>query len=390
METNRVCVNIGEGTFPIPGFRRHDIADGHCASKLPDADGTVDEIYCSHVLEHFGKAQIMPVLAEWFRALKPGGRLRVAVPDFDWCVDAYKAGKPFPIGDYIVGGQSNEHDFHKVILNEPTLRKILTEVGFEVLPNRWKPAEVQDTSSLECSLNLEAIKPLKKRIRIKAVMSVPRLTFSDNAVSAIQTLPRLGIDLEMVTGVFWGQCLERGMENAIAIGVDYILTIDFDTLYTVDQVRALIHAMEENPHIDALAPLQVKRDDHNMLFTSADGKPITLDEFRAKPMHQVATAHFGLTIIRASRLASLPHPWFLAVPNDKGTWGDNRTDDDIYFWRQWQKYGRTLFVSSQIAIGHMQLVASWPGREMGVVHQIMADWRLTGKPPHDSWTGAAS
>jgi hypothetical protein len=225
---------------------------------------------------------------------------------------------------------------------------------------------------------------MRKRVKVKAIMSVPRLTFSDNVMSMAQALPRLGIDLEMVQGVFWGQCLERGMGNAIAQGVDYILVVDYDTLFSLEQVQALIASMEQNAEIDALAPLQVKRDDTNMLLTSYDGQPMAVDQFLSKPFQRVATAHFGLTIIRASKLAQLPHPWFMAIPNKEGLWTEFRTDEDIYFWRNWQQAGRTLYVATNITIGHLQLVATWPTPDMGIVHQLMCDWRMTGKPPHNA------
>jgi predicted SAM-dependent methyltransferase len=44
---------------------------------------SVDEIYASHVLEHFSRWEYKNVLKRWFDILKPGGTLRLAVPDFD-------------------------------------------------------------------------------------------------------------------------------------------------------------------------------------------------------------------------------------------------------------------------------------------------------------------
>ena len=51
--------------------------------NLPYKDDTVDLIYASHVLEYFDIVEVKEVLREWRRVLKPGGELRIAVPDFE-------------------------------------------------------------------------------------------------------------------------------------------------------------------------------------------------------------------------------------------------------------------------------------------------------------------
>jgi len=52
-------------------------------TKLEFEDGSVDLIYASHVLEYFDREEAVTLLKEWVRALKPGGVLRIAVPDFE-------------------------------------------------------------------------------------------------------------------------------------------------------------------------------------------------------------------------------------------------------------------------------------------------------------------
>ena len=43
----------------------------------------VDLIYASHVLEYFDREEVIPILKTWKSKLKPGGILRLAVPDFN-------------------------------------------------------------------------------------------------------------------------------------------------------------------------------------------------------------------------------------------------------------------------------------------------------------------
>lgn len=52
------------------------------AESLPMfEDGSIDEAYCSHMLEHLRRDKIERTLIEWHRILKPGGILKIAVPD---------------------------------------------------------------------------------------------------------------------------------------------------------------------------------------------------------------------------------------------------------------------------------------------------------------------
>ncbi len=51
--------------------------------KLPFSDGSFDVVYHSHVLEHFSKAEGLRFLGECHRVVRPGGIIRVAVPDLE-------------------------------------------------------------------------------------------------------------------------------------------------------------------------------------------------------------------------------------------------------------------------------------------------------------------
>src|SRR5450631_1077887 len=58
-----------------PAIQRHDIR------SLPYADGSVDAIYSSHALEHIYLGEARQVLADSARVLRPGGMIRLALPD---------------------------------------------------------------------------------------------------------------------------------------------------------------------------------------------------------------------------------------------------------------------------------------------------------------------
>ncbi len=76
---------------------RTDWPDGIVIHDLrqtfPWADNSVDHIYSSHTLEHLNKQQGRHCLKECFRVLKPGGVLRIVVPDLDAFVNYYTLGR---------------------------------------------------------------------------------------------------------------------------------------------------------------------------------------------------------------------------------------------------------------------------------------------------------
>jgi SAM-dependent methyltransferase len=59
---------------------------------LPFADGGARMIYSEHLLEHLHKEDALGLLAECYRMLESGGRLRLGVPDAEIYLRAYVAG----------------------------------------------------------------------------------------------------------------------------------------------------------------------------------------------------------------------------------------------------------------------------------------------------------
>lgn len=70
--------------------RVHDVTRG-----IPHADRSVDVIYSSHMLEHLAPYEADALLAECYRVLKPGGLVRLIVPDFKAFARAYLDGESF-------------------------------------------------------------------------------------------------------------------------------------------------------------------------------------------------------------------------------------------------------------------------------------------------------
>lgn len=69
-----------------PGVIAHDLSTG-----IPLDDGSCDVVYHSHVLEHLRRDDARGFLVECARILKPGGIIRIAVPDLERICRAYLA-----------------------------------------------------------------------------------------------------------------------------------------------------------------------------------------------------------------------------------------------------------------------------------------------------------
>lgn len=231
---------------------------------------------------------------------------------------------------------------------------------------------------------------VEAEIRVAAVMSTPRLGFTDNFFCVTSALTPHGISPTKVTGAFWGQCLQRAMEQVVDKN-DVILTIDFDTVFNAKTVEALV-ALLMHSGFDAIAPLQVKREANAVMLAlvgvSPDEKTTVDADFFSKPVQPVETAHFGLTLLRTEALKKMPKPWFVEKANDRGTFDGEHQDADIGFWRAWKAAGNTLGIATNVSVGHAELMITWPSREIegGKVQQHTTDYWCGGqKPPEKAW-----
>ena len=112
-------------------------------------DGTVDLIYSSHVIAYFDRVEIVEVLKEWRRVLKPGGTLRLATPDFEVMTHLYHKGK-ISLSEMVgpLYGKMDMGDksiYHKTTYDESTIKQILENSGFsQIIRYNWRETEHSD------------------------------------------------------------------------------------------------------------------------------------------------------------------------------------------------------------------------------------------------------
>lgn len=376
-------LDLGAGEVSPEGYTPMGNAHGTAVYPLPYPDASVDVVRASHILEHVPFDQVDETVREWVRVLKPGGILRIAVPDFLKIASAYVDGAKIDTIHYVMGGQMTPDDFHRSLFDEALLRRTLAGAGL-VLIKRWE-SEIGDCASLDVSLNLQGTKPFMSEISVTAVMSSPRLGFMDNFCSVQEGLMAIGGRVRVVRGAYWAQCLERGIEDALREeNPDYILTLDYDTVIGRSDLAMLMQLAMAHRGVDAIAAVQAGRGSKNALFTvhgeAMEGRVHVPREAFAADIMPVATAHFGMTLIRSDALRKLRKPWFLDVPDADGGWGPKRQDADVAFWRKWEAHGLSVWVANRVVVGHLELGVLWPGESLESIFQPIDQWQKSGKP----------
>lgn len=230
-------------------------------------------------------------------------------------------------------------------------------------------------------------------VKVAACLSMPRLAFTDNFFTVTSTFAPYGIQVVKGTGAFWDQTMTRILTDLSKeeAGYDFICTLDYDSVFEPECLPRLLSAILISG-VDAIAPLQMKRDDKQLMFTpeGLGGKgeqQVTLPaDWWERPAQIVDTAHFGLTLIRTAALRRMKKPWFIGVPSEDGDWGPTRQDPDIYFWHKFRESGNKLAVCPQVAIGHAELVITWPDQRLKAIHQYPTHfWNNGARRPPEAW-----
>lgn len=106
-----------------------DLTDAQTFSALFDS-GSVSNFLAEHVLEHLSPEDGAKACSNCFTYLKPGGRLRIAVPD-GFHPDAHYIDQVKP------GGSGPGADDHKILYNYRTLSSLLENAGYNVQLLEW-------------------------------------------------------------------------------------------------------------------------------------------------------------------------------------------------------------------------------------------------------------
>lgn len=158
-------LHLGCGTRVLPGWvnidriaRAAGVVTDIDPTTLPYPDASVAEVLAEHLFEHFSFAEEGLVWLEMARVLRPGGVLRLEVPDFEWVCAQFLAARDEWRDFYVVGSadhyagcgraldqrwgilqtmffgnQNGAGQFHRSAYTAGKLRAIATQLGFAAI-----------------------------------------------------------------------------------------------------------------------------------------------------------------------------------------------------------------------------------------------------------------
>ena len=156
-----------DGTYLL----NHDLVHG-----IPASDNSLEVIYHSHLLEHLSYKEGMAFIENCYKALAPGGIMRVLVPDLELWVNNYINNNTFffdeyrkalaPEGDLyptkgsVFMGMLHNHG-HKCGYDFETLRWLLERAGFgKIRRTLVQDSDLSDIIEVEPYFSLKAMESL--------------------------------------------------------------------------------------------------------------------------------------------------------------------------------------------------------------------------------------
>ncbi len=144
--------------------RARGVRYANAVARIPHADGSVDVIYSCHMIEHLDRHEARRFLAECRRVLRPGGVIRLVVPDLRITVRDYVAkgnadtfvehlqlalDKPHGFSEYLryllVGSRN-----HRWLYDGKSMSKLLLQCGFgEVVTLQAGETRIQAAGMLD-------------------------------------------------------------------------------------------------------------------------------------------------------------------------------------------------------------------------------------------------
>jgi predicted SAM-dependent methyltransferase len=180
-------LHLGCGRRSVPGWLNVDALAGtgvdlvlDIRRRLPFASGGAEFIYTEHMLEHLARNDADRLLAECYRVLVPGGRLRIGVPDAEIYLRAYVsedraffgaaerlggATRPLRTPMEVINQMFRMGGAHKFAWDLQTLTQSLGEAGFKHV-DKYAPGRastpllcLDDPEHAFETLYVEAVKP---------------------------------------------------------------------------------------------------------------------------------------------------------------------------------------------------------------------------------------
>lgn len=120
---------LGKGPKIVDG---PSVCDAYgLANQIPASDGSADIVLARQVFEHLSIREAKEALVEFWRVLRPGGILRLDVPDHDGTVAKIRSGGDPFWARHLLGSKKNNGAYHVMSYTSDKLRELVESHGFE-------------------------------------------------------------------------------------------------------------------------------------------------------------------------------------------------------------------------------------------------------------------
>jgi SAM-dependent methyltransferase len=92
IENQLLKLNLGSGPTKMEGFLSVDVIEfpevdvvADLTKRFPWEDNTIEEVHCSHTIEHFDAMERIHIVNEIYRILVPGGKATLIAPHWSSC-----------------------------------------------------------------------------------------------------------------------------------------------------------------------------------------------------------------------------------------------------------------------------------------------------------------
>jgi FkbM family methyltransferase len=243
----------------------------------------------------------------------------------------------------------------------------------------------QRASTIKNTRILDPVTRNETWARVGVITSVPRVGFQVHEAIMHAAFGAKGWPVVRVGGAYWEQGMQGGLNMMVKLGCDYIITVDFDSIFSAPDVEEMLVMAARYPEADAIASWQPKRQGAGQSLIGlkdAEGQfipNIPLDYLQGETS-LVHHAVFGLTLIKSASLLKMPKPWLQSFPNEQGEWDTGKIDADGYFWDKWGKTGLTIYTANNVKIGQLEEYVRWTGPGFQVIDQQLSEFYKKGRP----------
>jgi len=239
-------LHVGCGPKKLAGWLNTDAAPGVGPDGVVDLHNlklpaeTFAVIYGCHVLEHCWTEDTLAILVGLRRALRPGGTLRLSVPDLRLvvrnCIDSHVYGDERSALSVLYGGSfsraTGSLDLHRQAFWRERLEQLMVKAGL-VNVREWGPGQYPEIDAARdyatwprgpdgrsaISLNLEADRPLGSS-HVSTAVAAARSSAGSKVVSVLMAVGPVSRWLEEAAWSVLEQSLPNGWRVELLVGVD--------------------------------------------------------------------------------------------------------------------------------------------------------------------------